>query len=75
VPELAEKLKVTLIPGDGVGIEVAYSLEDVIKNTGIPLEFDEIFLSELHYTRSASIDDVIASISANNNVALVGSKF
>jgi len=72
VPELAEKLKVTLIPGDGVGVELAYSLQDVIKNTGIPLQFDEVFLSEVHYSRSASIDDVIASIKLNNHVALKG---
>lgn len=58
--------------GDGVGVELAYSLQDVIKNTGIPIEFEEVFLSEVHYTRSASIDDVIAAIKSNNHVALVG---
>jgi isocitrate dehydrogenase (NAD+) len=69
---LAEKVKVTLIPGDGVGIELADALREVIKNTGIPLDFEEVFLSEIHHTRSQTIDDVIASIKKNNNVALKG---
>ncbi|KAI1724396.1 isocitrate/isopropylmalate dehydrogenase domain-containing protein [Ditylenchus destructor] len=72
VPELAEKLKCTMIPGDGVGPELVYAVQDIVKNTGIPIEFEEVFLSEVHYTRSASIDDVIESISRNNRVALKG---
>lgn len=31
-----------------------------------------MFLSEVHHTRSASVEDVIASIKTNNNVALKG---
>lgn len=72
VPELAEKLKCTLIPGDGVGPELVYSVQDIIRGTGIPLEFEEVFLSDVYYTRSASIDDVVESISRNNHVALKG---
>uniref|UniRef100_A0A915DE80 Isocitrate dehydrogenase [NAD] subunit, mitochondrial n=1 Tax=Ditylenchus dipsaci TaxID=166011 RepID=A0A915DE80_9BILA len=72
VPELAEKLKCTLIPGDGVGPELCYAVQDIIKNTGIPIEFEEVFLSEVHYTRSASINDVVDSIARNNHVALKG---
>ncbi|KAI6191775.1 Isocitrate dehydrogenase [NAD] subunit, mitochondrial [Aphelenchoides bicaudatus] len=67
VPELAEKLKITLIPGDGVGVELG-----LLFARCIPIEFEEVFLSEVHYTRSASIDDVIAHIKQNNNVALKG---
>ncbi|KAI1716371.1 isocitrate/isopropylmalate dehydrogenase domain-containing protein [Ditylenchus destructor] len=61
-----------MIPGDGVGPELVYAVQDIVKNTGIPIEFEEVFLSEVHYTRSASIDDVIESISRNNRVALKG---
>ncbi|ETN68230.1 hypothetical protein NECAME_05711 [Necator americanus] len=64
--------KVTIIPGDGVGPELIYSVQDIVKNTGIPLDFEEIFLSEVHYTRSASIENAVKSIARNNNVALKG---
>ncbi|KAK6761827.1 hypothetical protein RB195_022786 [Necator americanus] len=70
--EPAHKLKVTIIPGDGVGPELIYSVQDIVKNTGIPLDFEEIFLSEVHYTRSASIENAVKSIARNNNVALKG---
>jgi isocitrate dehydrogenase (NAD+) len=63
---------VTIVPGDGVGPELIYAVQDVIKFTGIPLEFEEVFLSEVHFTRSASIDEFINSIKKNNNVALKG---
>ncbi|VDN35148.1 unnamed protein product [Gongylonema pulchrum] len=38
------KIKVTTIPGDGVGPELVYAVEEVTRNTGIPLEFEEVFL-------------------------------
>lgn len=53
-------------------LELAYSVQHIIRETGIPLEFEEVFLSEIHYTQSAKIEDVIKSISRNNNVALKG---
>lgn len=37
-------MEVTLIPGDGVGPELIYAMEDIVENTGIPLVFEEIFL-------------------------------
>ena len=72
VPELAEKLSCTLIPGDGVGPELTYAVQDIVRNTGIPIQFEEVFLSDVYYTRSASIQDVVDSISRNNSVALKG---
>ncbi|KIH69437.1 putative isocitrate dehydrogenase, NAD-dependent [Ancylostoma duodenale] len=39
-PEVAHKLKVTIIPGDGVGPELIYTVQDIVKNTGIPLDFE-----------------------------------
>ncbi|TKR71776.1 hypothetical protein L596_019319 [Steinernema carpocapsae] len=71
-PDASQKLKVTMIPGDGVGPELIYSVQDIIKNTGMPIEFEEVFLSEVHYTRSATIQDAIDSITRNNHVALKG---
>uniref|UniRef100_A0A7I4Z1Y2 Isocitrate dehydrogenase [NAD] subunit, mitochondrial n=1 Tax=Haemonchus contortus TaxID=6289 RepID=A0A7I4Z1Y2_HAECO len=68
----AHKLKVTIIPGDGVGPELIYTVQDIVKNTGIPLDFEEVFLSEVHYTRSSSIENAVMSIARNNNVALKG---
>lgn len=61
-----------MIPGDGVGPELTYAVQDIVKNTGIPIQFEEVFLSEVYYTRSASIQDVVDSISRNNFVALKG---
>lgn len=60
------------MPGDGVGPELVYAVQDIIKNTGIPLEFEEVFLSEVHYTQSASIEEFVNSIARNNHVALKG---
>jgi len=67
-----QKLKCTLIPGDGVGPELVYAVQDIVKATGIPIEFEEIFLSDVHYTRSNSIDEAVNSIQRNNHVALKG---
>jgi isocitrate/isopropylmalate dehydrogenase len=33
-----------MIPGDGVGPEILYAVQHVVRNTGIPLDFEEIFL-------------------------------
>uniref|UniRef100_A0AC34F5H8 Isocitrate dehydrogenase [NAD] subunit, mitochondrial n=2 Tax=Panagrolaimus sp. ES5 TaxID=591445 RepID=A0AC34F5H8_9BILA len=71
-PKLAEKAKVTLIPGDGVGPELCNSVTEIVKNCGIPLDFDEVFFSEVYYNRSSSIDEVMKSIQKNNGVALKG---
>ncbi|KAL3095593.1 hypothetical protein niasHT_024419 [Heterodera trifolii] len=72
VPEIAKKLKCTLIPGDGVGPELVYAVQDIVKATGIPIEFEEVFLSEVYYSKSASIEAVAESIARNNCVALKG---
>jgi len=38
------KLKCTLIPGDGVGPELMSSVKEVFSATGVPIEFEELFL-------------------------------
>ncbi|EJW78731.1 hypothetical protein WUBG_10362, partial [Wuchereria bancrofti] len=38
------KMKVTVIPGDGVGVELTHAVQKIVQSTGIPLEFEEVFL-------------------------------
>lgn len=47
--ELNQKLKVTIIPGDGVGPELIYTVQDIVKQTGIPIEFEGRFRGEIEY--------------------------
>lgn len=61
----------TLIPGDGVGPELVYSVQEVFKAAGIPVDFEPYFFSEVNPTLSAPLDDVAASIS-KNRVCLKG---
>ncbi|KAK0419416.1 hypothetical protein QR680_014131 [Steinernema hermaphroditum] len=70
--DATQKRKVTVIPGDGVGPELFHSVQDIVKNTDIPIEFEEVFLSEVQHTRSATIQDAIESITRNDHVALKG---
>ena len=45
-PELNEsKIKVTLVPGDGVGPELMLCVREVYKQLGVPIEFEEILAS------------------------------
>ncbi len=39
------KVKVTLVPGDGVGPELMLCVREVYKQIGVPVEFDEIVAS------------------------------
>ena len=38
--------RVTMIPGDGVGPELMASVQEVFKAANVPVEFDQICLSE-----------------------------
>ena len=48
------------------------SLSKGLNVAGIPLQFEETFLSEIHWSRSASIEDAVAAIKKNHRVALKG---
>uniref|UniRef100_A0A0N4Z643 Isocitrate dehydrogenase [NAD] subunit, mitochondrial n=1 Tax=Parastrongyloides trichosuri TaxID=131310 RepID=A0A0N4Z643_PARTI len=72
VEEIAKKLSICLIPGDGVGPELTQSVQEVVKHTGIPIEFEEIFVSGIHYKRSTRISEVLEALRRNNNVCLKG---
>jgi len=51
----------TLIPGDGVGPELVAVVQDVFKAAGVPVDFNELYVSELS-PRSDSAEDVAAAI-------------
>ncbi|CAB0031597.1 unnamed protein product [Trichogramma brassicae] len=66
-----QKLKCTLIPGDGVGPELVVSVQNVFKAANVPVEFEPYFLSEVNPTLSAPLEQVSNSI-ARNKVCLKG---
>jgi len=70
-PVAAEKIKCTLIPGDGVGPEIMDAAQDVLKSMGVPIEFEEIYFSEVSHGASKSLEEVMASIQ-KNKVCLKG---
>ncbi|XP_028165008.1 isocitrate dehydrogenase [NAD] subunit beta, mitochondrial isoform X3 [Ostrinia furnacalis] len=59
------RIKCTLIPGDGVGPELVYSVQEVFKAASIPVDFESFFFSEVNPTLSAPLEDVVNSISKN----------
>ncbi|OWR41515.1 hypothetical protein KGM_215558 [Danaus plexippus plexippus] len=59
------RIKCTLIPGDGVGPELVYSVQEVFKATSIPVDFESFFFSEVNPTLSAPLEDVVSSIARN----------
>ncbi|XP_013786941.1 isocitrate dehydrogenase [NAD] subunit beta, mitochondrial-like, partial [Limulus polyphemus] len=65
------RLKCTLIPGDGVGPELCTSVKEVFEALSVPVDFDELFLSEVHHTMSVPLDKVLESVQ-KNKVALKG---
>ncbi|KAI2802748.1 hypothetical protein RDWZM_001038 [Blomia tropicalis] len=66
-----KKIKCTLIPGDGVGPELVSSVKEVFSAIGAPIEFEELFLSEIYPSMSVSVETVIESIQ-RNGMALKG---
>ncbi|KAL3872398.1 hypothetical protein ACJMK2_040326 [Sinanodonta woodiana] len=65
------KQVVTLIPGDGVGPELMASVQEVFKAAMVPIEFEEIFVSEVHSAQSASLQTLVESFK-RNGVGLKG---
>ncbi|ERL94192.1 hypothetical protein D910_11474 [Dendroctonus ponderosae] len=74
-PVLAQRpdtrVTATLIPGDGVGPDLVYSVQEVFKAAGVPVDWESYFFSEVNPTLSAPLEDVAKSIS-KNRVALKG---
>ncbi|XP_022080645.1 isocitrate dehydrogenase [NAD] subunit beta, mitochondrial-like [Acanthaster planci] len=71
VAEPDTKRTVTLIPGDGVGPELMLSVREVFKSAEVPVDFEELFVSEVQVGKSATVGDVIDSFK-RNQVALKG---
>ncbi|XP_059175330.1 isocitrate dehydrogenase [NAD] subunit beta, mitochondrial-like isoform X2 [Physella acuta] len=67
----AGKHTVTLVPGDGVGPELMGGVRDVFKTAGVPIEFEEVFISEISPNTSADLKTVVESIK-RNKVGLKG---
>ncbi|KAJ8300906.1 hypothetical protein KUTeg_022425 [Tegillarca granosa] len=62
---------VTLVPGDGVGPELMASVQEVFQAAGVPVDFEEYFLSEVQPGQSASLETVVESF-RRNGVGLKG---
>ncbi|XP_068625583.1 isocitrate dehydrogenase [NAD] subunit beta, mitochondrial isoform X2 [Battus philenor] len=65
------RIKCTLIPGDGVGPELVYAVQEVFKAANIPVDFESFFFSEVNPTLSAPLEDVVNSI-ARNKICIKG---
>lgn len=65
------RIKCTLIPGDGVGPEMVYSVQEVFKAANVPVDFESFFFSEVNPTLSAPLEDVVSSI-ARNKICIKG---
>jgi len=59
------RYKATLIPGDGVGPELCNVVLDVFKAAGVPVDFDQLHISELDPARSEQLETVVESIKRN----------
>lgn len=70
-PILDHKIKVTLVPGDGVGPELMMCVREVFKLIGAPIEFEEIMATELLPGRSCSVQDLTKSF-RQNKIGLKG---
>jgi isocitrate dehydrogenase (NAD+) len=70
-PRLENKVKCTLIPGDGVGPELCFSVKQVFDSIGVPVDFEELFVSEVNPKISVPFDLAIESI-RRNGIALKG---
>lgn len=65
--------KVTLIPGDGIGPEIAHSLVQVFQAAHVPVEFEEAIAGSKAYEKTGQLvpDDVYQSLE-RNRVAIKG---
>lgn len=70
-PSSEDKRCVTLIPGDGVGPELMESVKEVFRSAAVPVEFEEIHLSEIQHRNTAKVEEVVESLK-RNHVALKG---
>lgn len=66
-------MKITLMIGDGIGIEIANSLKKVFKALGAPIEFEDINCGYEEYLRNGNpIPDELYKSLEKNKVAIKG---
>ncbi|XP_032229798.2 probable isocitrate dehydrogenase [NAD] subunit beta, mitochondrial [Nematostella vectensis] len=53
---------VTLIPGDGVGPELVNCVKQMFKVTGVPVDWDEVHISDVTYGSRYTLDDAVESL-------------
>ncbi|XP_065883278.1 isocitrate dehydrogenase [NAD] subunit gamma, mitochondrial-like [Dysidea avara] len=56
---------ITLIPGDGIGPELAVSLKEVFRHANVPVDFEEISVSGLISSDMDSIQEAVTSVKRN----------
>lgn len=54
-----------MIPGDGAGQELMSSVKDVFSAAHVPVDFEEIFVSEVQKEKSASLETLLDSCRRN----------
>ena len=54
-----------MIPGDGVGPELMSSVKDVFSAAQVPVDFEEVFISEVQKEKSASLETLVDSCRRN----------
>ncbi|ELT90447.1 hypothetical protein CAPTEDRAFT_173223 [Capitella teleta] len=64
-PKPKRRQTVTMIPGDGIGPELMVTVKEVFSAAGVPVDFDEIFASEVQSGKSESVETVVASCKEN----------
>uniref|UniRef100_T1IIV4 Isocitrate dehydrogenase [NAD] subunit, mitochondrial n=1 Tax=Strigamia maritima TaxID=126957 RepID=T1IIV4_STRMM len=61
----------TLVPGDGVGPEMANSVQEIFRAAKVPIKFEFLNLSEIQPETSVQLQEVLDSV-ARNGVCLKG---
>jgi len=67
----AGRQTVTMVPGDGVGPELMNAVTTVFTAAGVPIDFEEMFISEVQPNRSETVETVVESFK-RNGVGLKG---
>ncbi|KAH1017702.1 hypothetical protein HUJ05_008306 [Dendroctonus ponderosae] len=66
------RVTATLIPGDGVGPDLVYSVQEVFKAAGVPVDWESYFFSEVNPTLSAPLEDVTICSNFHNQLYACG---
>ena len=67
-----QNIKVTMVPGDGVGPELMMAVKAVFKAAAFPVEFEEFWISEIQDRCSEDVIEKAADSILSNHVAITG---